>query len=278
MTPGSLPPLSPHARALLSAERDILPRSELERRRAALRARTALWHARESVEFPRARSLLVAWWKRASLAAVALLGATSAFAAWVALEPAGSLDGGATVVESAAAPPVVLGVPPRTTSLDDGGRRSPSAPGVHESNSSPPEAGTSVETSDRGQTPPAVQNESEPAAVAAHGTPFSFSKRSRPRSSSTNAQGTSSEELALLDRARRAARAGDFRAALLVIERHARSFPKSQLAEEREALRVRALAGAGLSAKAGEAARDFESRYPKSVLAPELQKNDRTTP
>lgn len=86
------------------------------------------------------------------------------------------------------------------------------------------------------------------------------------------------EELALLDRARRAVAAGDFRAALQAIEKHARSFPKSQLGEEREALRVRALAGAGLSKKADRAARDFESSYPKSVLVPELQNDDRTPP
>jgi TolA-binding protein len=88
----------------------------------------------------------------------------------------------------------------------------------------------------------------------------------------------SSEELAQLDKARRAVATGDFRAALQVIEKHARSFPKSQLGEEREALRVRALAGAGHSKKAGQAARDFESSYPKSVLVPELQDDDRTPP
>jgi len=86
------------------------------------------------------------------------------------------------------------------------------------------------------------------------------------------------EELALLDRARRAVAAGDFRAALQVIDRHARSFPKSQLGEEGEALRVSALAGAGLSKKADQAARDFESSYPKSVLVPEVQNDDRTAP
>ena len=86
------------------------------------------------------------------------------------------------------------------------------------------------------------------------------------------------EELALLDRARRAVATGDFRTALQAIEKHARTFPKGQLVEEREALRVRALAGAGLSKKADQAARDFESSYPKSVLVPELQDDDRTAP
>lgn len=261
MTPGSLPPLSPKARALVSAEREILPRPELERRRAVLRARTVLWHARQSVELPR-RSALVAWWKRASFAALALLGATSAFAAWIALEPAGSL-GGAPEVASAPQRPVGVRVPPSTRSSNDAGPGVPSA---------------LLKPAERAQTSPAAQNESKPAGVAASATPLSRSKRSSSQPSSTTRQGTSSEELALLDRARRAVGAGDFRAALQVIEKHARSFPKSQLREEREALRVRALAGAGLSKKAGQAARDFEASYPNSVLVPDLRNGDRTAP
>ncbi|HEU5074471.1 MAG TPA: hypothetical protein VFU02_09865 [Polyangiaceae bacterium] len=128
-----------------------------------------------------------------------------------------------------------------------------------------------AEPDDQAQTSPPSQEASKPAGMAAGGTALSASKPGRVRASSTNNQGTSSEELALLDRARRAVGAGDFRAALQVIDKHARTFPKSQLGEEREALRVRALAGAGLSKKAGQAARDFESSYPNSVLVPDLR-------
>lgn len=78
----------------------------------------------------------------------------------------------------------------------------------------------------------------------------------------------------MLDSARRALMARNFERALRIIERHARSFPKSTLAEEREALRVRALQGAGRATQANHAAREFESRYPSSVLAPELNKGD----
>jgi hypothetical protein len=68
----------------------------------------------------------------------------------------------------------------------------------------------------------------------------------------------------------------DFRLALTLIERHASSFPNSQLREEREALRVRALKGAGLSKQADEAASRFESRYPNSVLAPTMNESGGT--
>jgi hypothetical protein len=90
--------------------------------------------------------------------------------------------------------------------------------------------------------------------------------------------GRSSEELRMLDKARRAVVASDFGTALRLIERHVQSFPSSQLSEEREALRIRALQGAGLSRNAGQAARDFESRYPSSVLAPQMNKSGRTGP
>lgn len=278
MTPGSLPPLSPKARALLSAEREILPRPELQRRRAALRARTVLWHARGSAELPRARSAVAAWWKRASLAAVAFLGATSAFAAWMAFEPAGSPDDRAPGVASAPRPPGVGWTPAGTPAEERAGLRSSSVPPAPASNSSPLPAGALAEPGERVRTARETPGAAKPTGAPASGTPVSVSKPGRVRNSSTSNPVTSSEELALLDRARRAVGAGDFRAALQVIDKHARAFPKSQLREEREALRVRALAGAGLAKRAGQAARDFESSYPNSVLVPDLRSGDRTAP
>ncbi|HEY6726105.1 MAG TPA: hypothetical protein VI197_18850 [Polyangiaceae bacterium] len=245
MTPGSLPPLSAKARAMVFAEREILPRPEPERRRAVVRARSVLWQARQSSELLRARAPVVAWWKRGTLAALSLLGATSAYAAWVAFEPVGSRDGGAPGSASAGKGPTVERAAPRTTPAPHSGQ-----------------AGLPIPR-------PASADQAGPAQVGS---------QSIRRPSSAKDRGTSSEELALLDRARRAVVVGDFRAALHGIEKHARSFPKSQLGEEREALRVRALAGAGLSKQAGQAARDFASSYPHSVLLPEPRSDDRTRP
>jgi hypothetical protein len=45
-----------------------------------------------------------------------------------------------------------------------------------------------------------------------------------------------------------------------------RQFPKGQLAEEREALRVRSLLGAGRMAEGQSAAAAFANRFPRSVL------------
>jgi hypothetical protein len=58
----------------------------------------------------------------------------------------------------------------------------------------------------------------------------------------------------------------DFASAIRLLEEHARRFGTGQLAEEREALRVRALAGLGRDTDARRAAADFEERFPRSPL------------
>ena len=249
MNPGSLPPLSPEARGLLSAERDLSPQPDIVRRRALLRARTALWHARGLRDV---QPELGSMWKRLRFMAVAALCATSAVAAWLTVKPTSHSDSPPVVLTSHIGRPAPVQIPsPRV---------SPVAP--EQAQLSPPRLEENAHDSEAAPTEPAPTN----------------SSRSRSRAVSSKARGSSAEELALLDSARRAVVAGDFAAALNAIQRHARSFPKSQLGEEREALRVRALKGAGLSKKAAEAARKFESRYPKSVLAPELNKSHQPAP
>jgi hypothetical protein len=77
-------------------------------------------------------------------------------------------------------------------------------------------------------------------------------------------------ELELLQRAQVAYTRHDFSIALALIEVHARRFPSGQLAEQREALRVRSLAGAGRADEAHRAASAFAARFPRSVLLPRL--------
>ena len=75
-------------------------------------------------------------------------------------------------------------------------------------------------------------------------------------------------ELRLLRQARAAVARGDFAAALPPIAEHARRFKNGRLAEEREALRVKALAGLGRTDEARRAAAAFRVRFPRSVLLP----------
>ena len=78
-------------------------------------------------------------------------------------------------------------------------------------------------------------------------------------------------ELDLLQHAHAAYTRRDFSTALTLVSEHARRFPKGNLAEQREALRVRSLAGAGRGADAHRAAAGFAHRFPRSVLLPRIE-------
>ena len=75
-------------------------------------------------------------------------------------------------------------------------------------------------------------------------------------------------ELRLLRQARAAVAREDYAAALPPIAEHARRFKDGRLTEEREALRVKSLAGLGRSEDARRAAAAFRARFPRSVLLP----------
>jgi hypothetical protein len=76
------------------------------------------------------------------------------------------------------------------------------------------------------------------------------------------------EELRLLRQARAAVARNDFAAALPPLVEHARRFKDGSLAEEREALRVKALAGLGRTDEARREATAFGACFPRSVLLP----------
>jgi hypothetical protein len=76
------------------------------------------------------------------------------------------------------------------------------------------------------------------------------------------------EELPLLRQAQAAVAQDDFAAALPPLVEHARRFKDGSLAEEREALRVKALAGLGRIEEARREAAAFGARFPRSVLLP----------
>jgi hypothetical protein len=73
-------------------------------------------------------------------------------------------------------------------------------------------------------------------------------------------------ELQLLRSARQDVTRGDFAGALVVIAEHSRRFRNGSLVEEREALRVKSLAGLGRHQDARRAAAAFHARFPHSVF------------
>jgi hypothetical protein len=84
-------------------------------------------------------------------------------------------------------------------------------------------------------------------------------------------------ELRLLQRAHAAYGTGNFARALVILSEHNGRFPRGRLAEERDALRVRSLVGAGRTAEARRAVAAFGSRFPRSVLLPRLEATLQTT-
>lgn len=77
-------------------------------------------------------------------------------------------------------------------------------------------------------------------------------------------------ELRLLRQARDAVAREDYAAALRPIAEHAHRFKDGRLTEEREALRIKALAGLGRNTEARRAAASFRARFPRSVLLPAI--------
>lgn len=79
------------------------------------------------------------------------------------------------------------------------------------------------------------------------------------------------EQQALLDVARVAYARGDYPQTLQTLATHSRRFPKSVLAEEREALQIKALAASDRLSDARERALRFQDRYPQSLLLPSIK-------
>jgi len=89
------------------------------------------------------------------------------------------------------------------------------------------------------------------------------------------AQESYAAELDLLARAQVAYAAREFADVLARVAEHGRKFPNGRLAEEREALRVRALEGSGRTEEAHRAAATFADRFPRSIMLPRLSREPR---
>ena len=78
-------------------------------------------------------------------------------------------------------------------------------------------------------------------------------------------------EQALLRSARRGIAKRDFVNALRTVRQHEQRYPQGRLSEERELLRVQALALAGRTDEAEKAAARFRSTFPHSLMLPALE-------
>lgn len=116
-----------------------------------------------------------------------------------------------------------------------------------------------------------AHTDSAPAAGLVSAGPVMASRRTRPAPAGAPPHRSPTAELECLQRAQVAFAGRDFLSALAISAEHARRFPDGWLAEEREALRVRSLAGAGRAAEARRAAVAFAERFPRSALSSRLR-------
>lgn len=231
MTTPRIPPLPRATRALLSRERALPAADPSLRQRVLERARAELEERRSGVELRRTSNgpLRPSWRLSRN---VLLMAATLALAS---LAAAGARRLYALEQTTAPVVPPALSTAPASQEPEPAAARFPVRP---------------LEVAATAARP--VE---PPRTAAAAGEP------TRVTSLSTYAF-----ELRLLEPARRNIAGGNFSAALSAILRHQREYPRGQLVEEREALRVRALWGMGARSEAQSAAVRFRQRYPHSGL------------
>jgi hypothetical protein len=230
--------LSPEVRALLDRERAIPSVPAPVRKRALARARAALVAGRVTVPSSFPGARRTRWGIAIAIACVA-------------------------------------GVAVAATAFEIGARHRPlttsaaTAPVAHVVATSPAPA-TPAATID---APPSSATAAPAPIAATPSTPapsngVSYASQAEP----------APDELRLLREARAAVARQDFEAALVPIAEHARRFKNGRLAEEREALRVKALSGLGRTEEARHAADTFEARFPRSVLLPSVSRMPASQP
>ncbi|HEX2671204.1 MAG TPA: hypothetical protein VHM25_10060 [Polyangiaceae bacterium] len=102
--------------------------------------------------------------------------------------------------------------------------------------------------------------------------PSSARSTALPNSSVASDRSASlAEQQALLDVARAAFARSDYSATLRTLTTHSARFPKSVLAEERDALQIKALAASGRVQEARSLASRFQARHPQSLLLPSIK-------
>jgi hypothetical protein len=116
-----------------------------------------------------------------------------------------------------------------------------------------------------------------PVPAPAQPAPFLTTRVHRPAHLEPPGDDLAAERV-LLDHARSALSSGDTAGALDALAQHEQRFPKGQLTEEREALRIRALARAGNAAAARTRADQFRARFPHSIFRPAVDATIQSLP
>jgi hypothetical protein len=131
-----------------------------------------------------------------------------------------------------------------------------------------------TEPTTRVEATPAVTSSAQPASPAPEVAPPSARLPSRRASGPSQL----SAERRVLDEARRAVLQGDATTALGLVERHRLAFPSPILGEERAALEVQALGGAGRYSEARARGAAFRHHFPDSLYSPAVEATLATLP
>lgn len=129
-------------------------------------------------------------------------------------------------------------------------------------------------TSEPIESEPNIAQPTEPSRPARASTREEPTPMARSEIETTESQ--LARERAVIDVARTAIARGNASSALSAIDRHAAEFPRGQLTEEREGLRIIALVQAGQRDEALRRASQFRSRYPRSLLHSAIESAIRT--
>src|SRR3954463_3117715 len=119
---------------------------------------------------------------------------------------------------------------------------------------------------------PPVTNSAPEVSLGASPTLSSSRSAALPPSASAVGDRLTSlaEQQALLDVARASFARSDYTATVRTLAVHSARFPKSALAEEREALQIKALASSSRMQEARTLATRFRARHPQSLLLPSI--------
>jgi len=226
------PPLSPELEAFLAPHRTIVPLPPSVEARAIARAAAAVEWSRSSARRPTLPDPR-RWVFAAAAGAVVVAGAAAYAAhAWI-IAPSAVAPGNA--VPALAAPRAGA---PRARAL----------------------------------VPTVAAPEAEVSDVSSTTAPDTAPRRRFVGRTNAAPLRATHAELQLLRMARADVTNGAYAQALAIIGEHTRRFRNGGLVEEREALRVKALAGLGRRDEAQRAAADLQARFPRSVFLPTFER------
>lgn len=241
---------------LVAAEREHAPRPDRERAKASWRRLQRGLAAGTAAPFDLPPSSIApvgggATWVGASLK---VLVATVVTAGGVAIAVDSSDSNGSSRGDARASERGQTAAEPRTVVPEPSTRATATAPVEH---------APVVPTQDG---LPEIEPRTDEDADARAATGASPRSRARVRASTTKPEPAGiGRELQLLTAASESVKRGEHEAALAALHTHAREYPSGSLVEDREALRVIALCGAGRMTDGARAARAFTERFPSSV-------------